>query len=113
MVDFMTQHQVFVFDKTNYNSSTPVNNQIVVGKPYMLIKKETKNVIINFGDTVGDPKETSYFYAIDENHEIVEDKVYSVVTDWWHTEASYKNARILGTIESKIVYSPIKYCSDF
>lgn len=107
------KHEIFVFSKTNYNNNIPEENRIKINKPYLLIEKKITKEIINFGDRIGDDKETSYFYEIDENHQVNTSKKYEVLTNWWHTEASFKNARIMGFIESKIVYSKISYYSDF
>lgn len=106
-------HEVFVFNETNYSDSVPVENQIQTGKPYMLIKKENKRVKMGIGDQSGDLQETSYFYAVDDNFKVDTSKVFKVLTNWWHTEASYKNAKVMGEIKSVVTFEEMIPCSDY
>lgn len=99
------KHKVFVFSETKYSSNKPNAEQIEVGRPYLLIKQEIKRIIMSIGDKTGDAQETSYFYELDKNNNVITNKIYSALTDWWHTELSLKNAKIIGEIESSTVYS--------
>jgi hypothetical protein len=105
-------HDFFVFSETNYGDKTPLENQIQKDKPYMLIEKEKNRIKMGIGYQSGDWQETSYFYAVDENFNIDASKVYKVLTDWWSTEASYKNAKILGEIKSKVMFEEMVHCFD-
>jgi hypothetical protein len=99
------KHKVFVFSKTNYSGDKPSSEQIKVGKPYLLIKQEHKRIIMSIGDKTGDGQETSYFYELDKNNNVMTNKVYSALTNWWHTELKLKDAEIIGEMESSTVYS--------
>jgi hypothetical protein len=106
-------HEVFVFSKTNYGDKTPLENQILTNKPYMLIEKENKRVKMGVGDQSGDLQEVSYFYALNEDLSINTSKIYKVLTNWWSTEASYRNAKILGEIKSKVIFEDLTPCMDY
>lgn len=97
-------NEVFVFSEVNYRREECTN--IKPNKPYLLIEK--KDTIDN-----GFAKETSYFYALDDELKVDTSKIYKANTNWWHTDASFKNARIMGEIKSRIVFEEMIPFKDY
>lgn len=107
------KHEVFVFSETHYNEKTPIENQIKIGKPYMLINKKIEKIKMSFNDNSGDSQETSYFYELDEYFNVDTSKIYSALTNWWFNELKFSESRVLGHITSVVTFNEINFCNDY
>lgn len=95
MLPTLTKYEVFVFDKVN-------TSVLEIGKPYCLIEKQ-----VTF-ENGADSKDTCFFAPLDNNGNVITDKVIKAVTSWWSQDASFKDARLIGHITSQTTYDPMK-----